>query len=213
MLTRNISRTAQTLVGALCLLIPCSPAVASPQSDSQVAALAIVQQRPLDRDARLSWFVKSTVGPKGLAAGVISSAWGTGFNNPEEYGPHWDGFAKRYGMRLTGVAASNALEAGLGSLWGEDPHYPAVGSGKLWGRVGNAAKYSFVAKRSDGSTAPAYARYAAITGSNFMSNTWRAESESTTGAALQRTGLGFGGRFISNLFEEFWPDVRNRLRR
>ena len=213
MLTGRYPLVALAIVAALCLLIPCSSAIASPQSGVQPAALAVIQQRPLDRDARVRWFVNSTVGPKSLGGGVISSAWGTGFNNPEEYGPHWDGFAKRYGMRLTGIAASNAIEVGLGSVWGENPRYPAAGSGKVWSRVGNAAKYSFVAKRSDGSTAPAYARYAGIAGGNFVSNAWRAESESTTGAALQRTGLGFAGRFVSNLFDEFWPDVRNRLRR
>lgn len=213
MLTGNAPRLAQAIVGALCLLVPCSSAIASPQSDSEPVARAIVQQRPLDRDARVRWFVNSSLGPKSLGAGVISSAWGTGFNNPEEYGPHWDGFAKRYGMRLTGIATSNAIEVGLGSVWGEDPRYPAAGSGKMWSRVGNAAKYTFVAKRSDGSITPAYARYAGIAGGNFVSNAWRAESESTTGSALQRTGLGFAGRFASNLFDEFWPDVRNRLRR
>jgi hypothetical protein len=70
-----------------------------------------------------------------LGAGVISAAWGTAFNNPEEYGPQWRGFAKRYGMRLTGIATSNAIEAGLGSVWGEDPRYAAVGEGSVWSRV------------------------------------------------------------------------------
>lgn len=195
------------------LLVLSSSAIATAQSSSQPAAIPMVPQRPLDRDARLRWFVGSTVGPKSLGAGVVSAAWGTAFNNPEEYGPHWDGFAKRYGMRLTGVAASNAIEVGLGSLRDEDPRYTAVGRGKLWSRVGHAAKYTLLAKRSDGSTTPAYARYAGIAGSNFISNTWRVESESTTGAALQRTGLGFAGRFAGNLFDEFWPDVRNRFRR
>ena len=116
-------------------------------------------------------------------------------------------------MRLTGVAASNATEIGLGSVWGEDPRYPAAGSGNVWSRVRHAAKFTVVAKRSDGSTIPAYARYTAVTGSNFISNTWRADSEGTRGAALQRTGLGFAGRFASNLFDEFWPDVAKRLRR
>lgn len=212
MLTRTAPRLAPAVV-ALCLFIPCSSVAASPQTDSEPVAFVAVQQRPLDRSARLRWLVGSTVGPKSLAAGVISSAWGTAFNNPEEYGPHWDGFGKRYGMRLTGVAASNALEVGIGSLRDEDPRYAAVGRGKIWSRVGNAAKYTVVAKRSDGSTTLAYARYAGIAGSNFLSNTWRVESESTTGAALQRTGLGFVGRFASNLFDEFWPDVRNRIRR
>ncbi len=208
MLTRKIPRAVTAF-----LLILSSSAIAAPQSDSQPTAIPVVQERPLDREARLRWFVNSTVGPKSLGAGVISAAWGTGLNNPEEYGPHWDGSAKRYGMRLTGVAASNAIEAGLGSAWGEDPRYPAAGGGNMWRRIRHAAKYTVVAKRSDGSTIPAYARYVGITGSNFISNGWRAESESTAGAALQRTGLGFAGRFASNLFDEFWPDVRNRLRR
>jgi hypothetical protein len=186
-------------------------------SMAQSAALGTVAgtpgsvSRPLSREERVHWFLNATVGPKSLGAGVVSAAWGTAFNNPEEYGPHWDGFAKRYGMRLTGVATSNAIEAGLGSLWGEDPRYTSVGEGNVWSRVRNAARMTVVAERADGSAAPAYARYAAISGGNFLSNTWRVDSDSTAGAAWQRTGLGFAGRFASNVFEEFWPDLRHKL--
>jgi hypothetical protein len=70
--------------------------------------------QPISSSERGHWFLQSTVGPKSLAAGVVSAGWGTALNKPEEYGPHWEGFAKRYGMRLTGVATGNALEAGLG---------------------------------------------------------------------------------------------------
>jgi hypothetical protein len=127
--------------------------------------------RPLSREERVHWFLNATAGPKSLGAGVVSAAWGTGFNNPEEYGPHWDGFAKRYGMRLTGIATSNAIEAGLGSFWGEDPRYARAGEGSVWSRISNAARMTALAERADGSAAPAYARYAAISGSNFLSNT------------------------------------------
>ena len=48
---------------------------------------ALTVLRPLTREERFHWFVDSTVGPKSLGAGVISAAWGTAFNNPEEYGP------------------------------------------------------------------------------------------------------------------------------
>jgi hypothetical protein len=67
--------------------------------------------------------VNSTVGPKSLAAGIVSTAWNTALNKPKEYGPHWEGLGKRNGMRLTGVATGNAIEAGFGGLWGEDPRY------------------------------------------------------------------------------------------
>ena len=81
---------------------------------------------PIDAEGRMKWFVRSSVGPASLAGGVISAGWGTMLNSPREYGPHWDGFGKRYGMRLTGVVTGNAMEASLGAVWGlawdEDDH-------------------------------------------------------------------------------------------
>ena len=71
---------------------------------------------------RFHWVVKkSTVGPESLTAGLLMAGIAPGRDTPEEYGPHWDGFSKRYGMRLTGIATSGVLEAGFGSLWNEDP--------------------------------------------------------------------------------------------
>ncbi|HEY7615282.1 MAG TPA: hypothetical protein VH744_00625, partial [Terriglobales bacterium] len=82
-----------------------------------------VSYRPITGEQRFRWFVNNTVGPASLGAGILSAGLGTARNNPEEYGPTWEGFGKRYGMRLTGVSTGNAMEAGLGSLWGEDPRY------------------------------------------------------------------------------------------
>jgi len=165
--------------------------------------------RPLSGEARLRWVVKSTVGPKSLAAGLVSAGGGTALNRPPEYGPHWEGFAKRYGMRLTGIATSNALEAGLGAAWGEDPRYVRSTENRFLNRIGHAGRLTFMAYRANGSIAPAYARYSGIAGSNFLSNTWRVQSESTVGAALVRTALGFAGKFASNVFEEFFKRGRN----
>ncbi len=84
---------------------------------------------PITGIGRLDWAVKSTIGPASLWTGVLSSTWGTAFNRPGEYGESFDGFAKRYGLRLTGVATSNAAEASLGAIWGEDPRYRRARSG------------------------------------------------------------------------------------
>lgn len=70
---------------------------------------------------------------------------------------------------------------------------------------------TFVARNRDGGLMPAYARFIAVPGSNFLSNTWREPSEATPSRAVFRTGLGFLGRMASNAFEEFWPDVRDRF--
>ena len=167
--------------------------------------------QPITGKERTEWFAVSTASPQSMAGGVISASWGTLFNRPREYGTHWEGFGKRYGMRLTGVATSNAMEAGLGALWGEDPRYFRAQSGSFGGRVGHAVKMAFLAENRRGHLMPAYARYAAISGNNFMSNAWRADSEATVGSASLRILLGFVGRISSNAFQEFWPDVRRRF--
>ncbi|SRR5579864_400 len=167
--------------------------------------------QPLTNDGRLRWFAWSTIGPLGDIGGIVISGWGTLWNAPHEYGTHWAGFGKRYGMRLTGISVSNAAEAGLGALWGEDPRYFRTNEAPIKSRIGHIIKMTFLATGRDGRPVPAYARYIAIPGNNFLSDTWRAPSDATLGSAGLRTGLGFLGRMARNTFEEFWPDIQHRL--
>src|ERR1700688_3913563 len=90
-----------------------------------VSAVAFAQtpeaDEPISGMERLQWFARNTIGPASLLGGTISAGFGTLTNQPHEYGTHWDGFGARYGMRLTGIVTGNAMEAGLGAIWGEDP--------------------------------------------------------------------------------------------
>ena len=160
---------------------------------------------------RLEWFSRSTAGPQSLTAGLFSAAIGTGLNTPSEYGPHWDGFAQRNGIRFSGIAASNAMEAGLGTFWGEDPRYYPTQGLSVKQRIGHIVKTTFTAPRPDGHYAPAYARFIAIPGSNFLSNTWRPDSEADAQHAAMRTVYGFLGHMGNNAFQEFWPDVQKHI--
>lgn len=165
---------------------------------------------PITGIGRLNWAVQSTIGPASLLTGVLSSTWGTVFDHPREYGESFDGWAKRYGLRLTGVATSNVMEAGLGAFWGEDPRYHRS-EGTFQGRLGRTLKMTFMTENRDGSVSPAYARYIAITGSNALSDTWRPDSQRTASNTMLRIGEGFGGRLLGNLWDEFWPDVKQRV--
>jgi hypothetical protein len=178
-----------------------------------LTAAALAQTTaPITSGERLVWFARSTVGPASLMGGAISAGFGTWTNQPHEYGPHWEGFGKRYGIRLTGVSTGNAMEAGLGAIWGEDPRYLRAGDRAAFkSRVGRVVKWAFVAPDRNGQLRPAYARYLATAGNNFLSNTWREDSESDTAHALERTALGFAARMAGNAFNEFWPDVSSRL--
>jgi hypothetical protein len=173
------------------------------------ASRPVPNYQPITASERGHWFLTSTVGPTSLfLAGPLSAAIGTARDIPSEYGPHWDGFAKRNGMRLTGISTGNLIEAGLGAIWGEDPRYfpsPTRGVGP---RVTYVIRTTFLAPHRDGSWHPAYARFAGDVGNNFLSNTWRADSEAKTSSAVYRSLWGMAGRMGSQAIAEFWPDVR-----
>ena len=228
MIRRMIRRTGGAILALLSMLTPLSVRAQSspaanflfpqttvsprtstrPGGSPQTKRPAPSPYQPITSTGRLRWFVLSSIGPQCLAAGVFSAAIGTAMNSPSEYGPHWEGFGKRYGLRRTGIVTQNAMEAGIGTLWGEDPRYFRTEDEPLRRRIRNILVMTVTARGRDGDLHPAYARYIAIGGGNFLSNTWRPESQETVGSALSRVGLGFAGHAAGNAFLEFWPDIK-----
>lgn len=183
-----------------------------PDPPAQPGGIAVPQSyHSITGMERLKWFAKSTAGPETLAAGLFTAGFGTARNAPKEYGPHWDGFGKRYGMRLTGTSTGNAMEAGLGALWGEDPRYIRATGEPIKSRLRNVVISTFTAHNRNGDRMPAYARYVATPGNNFLSNTWRADSEADARSAALRTMWGFVGLMGKNAFSEFWPDIQQHI--
>ena len=167
--------------------------------------------RPVTARQRLRWFLSNPLMPSHLAGGVITSALGTATDRPKEYGPGWPGFADRFGMRLTGIVTSNAIEASAGAIWGEDPRYFRTPEAPFKSRVKSVIQQTFEARRRSGDFAPAYARYLAYSGNNFLSNEWRVSSEANVHDALLRTGEAFLGRLVADTFAEFGPDLKQRI--
>jgi hypothetical protein len=164
-------------------------------------------RQPITAQQRIQWAVRRTISP----AVLFSAGLGTLLDVPKAYGTHWEGFGERYAIRLSTLAVSNTIEAGLGAAWGEDPRYTRDPGAPFKNRIGHALKMTFMAENRDGDLMPAYARFIAIPGSNSLSNSWRADSDATIRHASIRTGLRFLGRFGNNTFDEFWPDVRQKL--
>jgi hypothetical protein len=205
---RNVATLVLLAAGAYGQGAPAKP---DPPPFARSASVFIGPYSPITGKQRLGWFVGSTIGPETLAAGVFTSAWGTALNRPKEYGGSWPGFGKRYGLRLTGVSTGNAMEAALGAIWGEDPRYFRSYAQSLKGRVLHVIIFSFTAHDRGGHLRPAYARYIAASGNNFLSNTWRPDSEANTQSALTRTAWQFAGLIGKNAYIEIWPDVRSHV--
>jgi len=167
--------------------------------------------RPITPRERLSWATANTIDPSNLAGELALAGLGTAPNRPKEYGPHWGGFADRYGMGMAGSVTGNAIEASAGLILREDPRYFRVPGRPFRARLRNVVRLTFAARAGNGNFRPAYARYMAVFGNNFVANSWRANSEANTHDALIRSAEGAGGYLAGNAFEEFWPDVKKWL--
>jgi len=185
------------------------PDAPSPQPPSTTSATLAYE--PITPGQRLDWVFWNTLGPHHVLGNAILAAYDTALNEPREYGPHVEGFADRLGIRVAGTAVSDTMEASLGMIWGEDPRYLREPEKSFKGRLTSVFEQTFMTRRRAGNFEPAYARFLAIPGSNFLSNTWRARSEADTGDALVRTGEGFAGQMASNTWDEFWPDIKQKV--
>jgi len=167
--------------------------------------------KPFSPGENLRWYTANTIDPANLAGGIFEAALGTAPNRPKEYGPHWGGFARRFGIGMAQSVTGNAIEASGCLVLREDPRYFRAPGRSFRARVTNVVRLTFAARVRNGSFGPAYARYMAVIGNNFLSNSWRVNREANAHDALLRSAEGVGGVLASNAFEEFWPDVRKWL--
>jgi hypothetical protein len=185
-----------------------NPPAAPPGPNNQ---LQNALYEPITAGQRVAWVLTNTLEPQRLLGDAVYAGVETADNYPKVDGPHWDGFGKRAGILVAGAAVSNTMEATVGSFWGEDPRYFRVPDETFGARLKNVVKLTFVARGRDGNYHPAYARYIAIPGSNFLSNTWRPNSQADSEDAAIRSIEGFGARMASNAYNEFWPSISSRI--
>jgi hypothetical protein len=194
-----------------------APIVADPVTENAVPAPVdvVVEAAPpaaITPWQRLGWFDQKTFGISNLGGSLVTAASLTLLDRPREAGPHWEGFGERYGVSVSTNALSNAMEAGLGAVWGEDPRYRRDGYGiPFKSRLGHIVQWTVLAPNRDGEMRPAYARFIAFSASSYISNAWREPSDTDTEHSLDHIGLAFLGRMGSNAYEEFWPDVKRKL--
>jgi hypothetical protein len=168
---------------------------------------------PITPEQRMAWVGKTISGPTSLTAGVFVAGSETLTEWPPEWHRSAEGFARRYAARDAAIAMSNSIEAALGAAWGEDPRYMRCTCDSIGSRSAHAGKLAVLAPRRDGHLAPAWARYAGTMTSNVVQNAWLPPSMTEWRQVVMREGSAFAGRFAGNLWSEFWPDVKRRLRR
>lgn len=165
---------------------------------------------PISAAERREWMADEIFAPKALAAGVMIGTWQTAVSSPREWQGS-SGFTRRVLASQADHAIAKGIEGGLGALWGEDPRSTRSGRHRFTSRLGYAMKTVVLAPRRDGHLAPAWGRFAGAVGSNVVQNTWLPSRLTTPKETALRIASSLLGRLASNVWLEFWPDLRRRL--
>ena len=112
---------------------------------------------------------------------------------------------------------NRGVESGIGfgvaALLHQDGRYFRKPSAGFGGRVRHSLSQTFVTHTDNGGRTFSAWRIGGNYGAQFVSNAWRPESERNVGDTMLRGTLSLGYDAGSNLFKEFWPDMRRKILR
>lgn len=165
--------------------------------------------KKLSPGEKLEYGVFQQFGIRGLVGSAVSAGIAQGFEVPEAWGPHWDGFGKRYASALAAGLSRQAFQLAMDDGLHQDPRYFPSSVKGFFPRIRNVLKQVVIAKKDDGHTTFATSRVASAFGSGLLANAWQPKGNGSFADGLERGGLTLGGDAAFFCLQEFFPFTRN----
>jgi hypothetical protein len=182
----------------------------SPNSAVSASSSIAPSYTPLDLTQKYFYSLNETTGPAQWIGFAVHAAMDQARESPDAWGTGPDSF----GMRVANVFGRSLLRGsiafGVGAFDREDPRYFRLEKGTSWKRVRYALTRTVMARRADGAWMPAYSRLVADYATPFLAQTWRPENFSV-GRGFRGGSVAVGMGFGSNLWREFWPDLKKKV--
>jgi hypothetical protein len=187
-----------------------------PRSSVPLAPAALTWGQPFDpltRGAKLRYQLYQTFGPTALGRTTIIAAIDQWTNTPEEWGQGWDAYGRRFGSHTAVTLARRAIQFGVGTMRREDPRFFRSGESTVGRRIRNQLIQTVWVRSDSGGTTLAAGRILGVIAGTQVSRIWIPQSEEGFSYNLGRAGLVLATDIGTRVLREFWPDIRQRLRR
>lgn len=175
-------------------------------------AVAAVAQSPTptpadyvrpDAQKRFHRYLKSAFGPMSIARAAASAGVSTASNTPEEWGPHWEGFGKRFASNMGTTLVVSTTRYGLGEALKLDSHFYRSKDRSTGAKVKNAVISPFTARKTDGRRTIGIPNIVGTyTGHIVARETWFPKRY-TWKDGLKSGTLSLGTSVVFNLIREF----------
>lgn len=156
-----------------------------------------------DGKTRAKRYFNSMFGPFSLARSVATAGISTWRNSPEEWGPHWEGFGKRFASNIGRSVIRNSVMFGMDEALKVDSHFYRSQKRDAKSRIVNALISPVTARKPDGKRTIGLPRIAGTyTASIVAAETWYPDRyDYKDGLRNGTISLGFNAAF--NLVKEF----------
>jgi hypothetical protein len=168
---------------------------------------------PMTRSERFRKYLTSTFGPKAINKATAAAEIDQLRHVPHEWGKNPAGFGTRFGSVFAQHFVRGTLQYGASAILHEDNRYVRSGKHGFWKRTGYAISSTFLARRDDGRRRFAFSRIGSAGGATAISRAWLPSSLVTAGSAAGSFGTLIALDAGSNVFREFWPDLKRGFRR
>jgi len=160
---------------------------------------------------KFEYRVVQQFGIRGLLGTAISAGIGQGLDIPDAWGPHWDGYGKRYASGFGLGMSRQVFALGLDQVLHQDGRYFPSSQVGFKARFGNVLKQILLAKNDNGQVTVASSRIISSFASGFLANTWQPKGHGGIGNGLERGGLSLAGDTAFFFLQEFVPFTRNSV--
>ena len=184
-----------------------------PEPAASRGSLQLVEFTPMTRSERFRNYLTATFGPNSLATSVTRAGLDQLRDSPREWGQGSGAFADRLGNAYAKHIIRRTLEFGGTSVLHQDDRYFRSGETGIWRRTKYAVASTFLARRDDGRRTFACARIGSAAGVAFISRAWQPPSTTDSNHAASNFGFIVATDLGTNVFREFWPDLKRRLHR
>jgi hypothetical protein len=166
---------------------------------------------PPDWSDRKSVFVKHLFGLQAIWETVPGTAFDTARNFPHQWGRGPRGIGKRLGSQYAQFIVGETIEMGVSALHQEDPRYFRMPEKRFGRRLRHALVSTVVFRDVKGRKTIGLARLADIYGSWAIATLWNPPDQRNVVKIFGNGSLGLGLKASSNIFREFWPDVKRHF--
>ncbi|MGH9586367.1 MAG: hypothetical protein ACRD3F_05410 [Acidobacteriaceae bacterium] len=167
---------------------------------------------PLSTRDKMLYWIQSDTHVVNYFPTLLSAGWAQLIDGDPKYGSDSAAFGERLGAAVLRENSARFFSSGLlPAITHEDPRYYRKAYGSIKARGVYAAERVFVARRDDGSSGFNYSLVVGNLAASTLTPTYYPAPSANLTVVLTSWLVSFAGSAGGNLFQEFWPDARDRI--